>query len=392
MKINVILGHAFPVPNVIGGAIERVCWELANEWARQGHDTALYSRQWPQFPNQDTLSSGLKVFRVKGYSWSGSRCRNLGNALRYAVSLKNHVRVADVHFSNTFCFPFLASCGKRQAGSLFVGMQREPKLHTRAYELFLRLRPKAPIRFIAVSDFIMREAVRVCPSMKGRITTAPNAVDTSDYTPGRTRWPMPTVLFAGRIVREKGLAELVRAFCQVRDTCSQAVLRIVGPFSEGQGTDEAFLHELRSLVASLNLTQAVVFTGFKEGEALLEEYRKAWVFCYPSYQGEAFPCATIEAMACATPVVTTDWGPFPEQFCNGSEGFQVPARDVERLGRSILGILENAGLRHQMGEAAKTRAQCFSVRRVANRYLNIFQDSDDPGHAEVGIDRRRLCT
>lgn len=373
--VNILLGHAFPVPVVIGGTIERGGWDLANYWAEQGVDIAIYSRQWPEFAEQETLPNGLKIFRIKGYSWGSNRWINLFNSFRYSITLIRKVRGADVQFSETVFFSFLASLFRKPGGKIFVGIHREPKKHTGFYVAIMGIFPRKRIRFVAASDFIRREVLRKCPALKGRISISLEPVDISLFVPSEERWPVPTVLFAGRIVQEKGLTELTGAFAAVLTNIPKAKLRIVGPLSSTQGSDGKYLNELRAKVRDAGLTENVEFTGFKTGKDLLDEFQKAWVFCYPSFNGEAFPNSTIEAMACATPLITTNWGPFPEQFTDGVEGFQTPSHDSVALCEKMDAPLTNDDLRSKMGKAARDRACQFSLDNVAKRYETIFNET-----------------
>jgi len=377
MRVNFILGHAFPVPAQPGAGIAPVearCWELAAELAARGHEVALYSRTWPGLRGVERYPSGVEVVRIPGHRWTRRKAVDLANALRYGARLLRCVREADVHVCKTFFFPFLARAAGRPRGAICVGLHREPKPALKAYAPLLMDGAGRGVHFTAVSEFVRRGAERVCPPMKGRVAVVPNPVDLRTFSPGERGWDAPTILYAGRLVPEKGLADLAEAFALVKAECSSARLRLVGPLRAGQNSDEGFVGELRRRFARHAWGGDVRFVGLKGPAALAQEYRRAWVVCYPSVAGEACPNVVLEAMACATPVVTSDFGPFPELFTHGCEGFQVPARSPRALADGLLRVLEDRTLRERLGTAARDRASQFSLERIARRYMLLFEE------------------
>jgi glycosyltransferase involved in cell wall biosynthesis len=107
------------------------------------------------------------------------------------------------------------------------------------------------------------------------------------------------VLFIGRLSYIKGLDFLVRAFAEIAKTNSGARLLIVGP-DDGDGCRE----ELLELVARLDLTRSITFTGPLYGAEKLEALAVADFFVLPS-QYESFGNAAAEAIACDLPVLVT---------------------------------------------------------------------------------------
>ena len=67
MKITIVLGAFFPVPPIMGGAVEKVWFALGQEFARRGHEVVQISRMHPALPQTENIE-GVKHIRVPGFS------------------------------------------------------------------------------------------------------------------------------------------------------------------------------------------------------------------------------------------------------------------------------------------------------------------------------------
>jgi glycosyltransferase involved in cell wall biosynthesis len=99
------------------------------------------------------------------------------------------------------------------------------------------------------------------------------------------------------------------------------------------------------------------------------------LFCLPSAWGEGFPNAVGEAMACELPCVVTRVGDSPDLV--DDTGVVVDPGDREALARAILQLVRLGRRRRaELGASARERiAQCFSLPRVAARYVEVFEDA-----------------
>src|SRR5207245_966902 len=66
MKITIAMGAFFPVPPIMGGAVEKVWFTLAAEFVKRGHEVAMVSRKTPGLPREETIN-GVKHLRVGGF-------------------------------------------------------------------------------------------------------------------------------------------------------------------------------------------------------------------------------------------------------------------------------------------------------------------------------------
>ena len=141
----------------------------------------------------------------------------------------------------------------------------------------------------------------------------------------------PVILAAGRIVPHKDYRTLLIAFAKVVIKSLSARLIILGEGPE--------LPALRSLARNLGVTQYVDFPGFMVNPFAFMS--KAAVFAHSSVY-EGLPNVIVQAMACGTPVVSTDCLSGPRELLqNGELGRLVPVGDWRALGEAILKTLEN---------------------------------------------------
>jgi len=206
-----------------------------------------------------------------------------------------------------------------------------------------------------------------------RVEVVPVGIDPDVFAPppaDRPRDATSIVVITSADVPLKGLVHLLEAVAKLR-TERTVRLTVVGTARRG-GPAEAALDRL-------GLRDAVRFTGFLPEPELVGLLQSAAVVAIPSlYEGFSLPA--IEAMACATPLVTTDAGALPE-VVGGSAGLRVRAGDVGELTSALALVLDSPALGGQLGSAGRRRVlESFTWRATAQRTADWY--------AEV-LDRQR---
>lgn len=167
----------------------------------------------------------------------------------------------------------------------------------------------------------------------------------------------------GRLTKQKGQADLLRAARRVVDEFPQAKFMLVG-----SGEDES---RLRQLTATLGLEENVVFLG--EREDATEMYLLFDVYVLPSLW-EALPYTPLEAMAAGKPVVATDVGGVREIIADGETGYLVPPHQPTMLAEKICALLRDADLRRVMGARGRERvARLFTLERMVGETERIYE-------------------
>lgn len=175
----------------------------------------------------------------------------------------------------------------------------------------------------------------------------------------------PVFGFCSRLNPEKGIAELLRAFDAVLKTYPRARLLLAGEPDGIQGTPtEALLRRLceqGSAEYPGEITDVVSFLG------------RCRYFVFPSYR-EGTPRATLEAMACGRPVITTDVTGCRETVIHGENGLLVRARDEDSLREAMLRFCSEEVPVDRMGRASRKMAEerfnVFAVNRVLIEEIN----------------------
>lgn len=178
----------------------------------------------------------------------------------------------------------------------------------------------------------------------------------------------PVVMTIARIVREKGLSELVEALGIIQKRIPNAQLVIVG--SALASDREDYEGEVRRNLKEHGIG-GVHFLGHRTDlENLLP---LATVFTLPSWR-EGMPRSIIEAMAAGKPVVATDIRGCREEVVDGETGFLVPLRDPGALAERLVEIIGEPTLAARMGEAGLARARAlFDERLVLERQWRVYR-------------------
>lgn len=174
---------------------------------------------------------------------------------------------------------------------------------------------------------------------------------------------IPIIVAGGRLTKQKGYSDLLRAFATVRQK-SPCRLVILGEGQEQQA--------LKKLAANLDISNDVAFLGFQENPFSFMAHSNIFVL---SSHWEGFGNVIIEAMACGVPVISTNcpYGP-SEIITDGVNGLLVPVGDTDAMAEAILKLLKDEPLRKRLAEAGKKRAEDFRVEKMVAEYEKVFEE------------------
>lgn len=170
----------------------------------------------------------------------------------------------------------------------------------------------------------------------------------------------PVIIGMGRLIEEKNFPLLIRSFSMVRERIESKLMIL------GEGEKKA---EIKKLISDLKITQDVDLIGFVENPY---KYLKNANLFVLSSNVEGLPTALIEAMACGTPVISTDCPSGPREILeNGKFGALIKMNSHEELSEKMCECLENTKCVNKQWNSEK-----YSVDNAVNRYLKIFEKHD----------------
>lgn len=247
---------------------------------------------------------------------------------------------------------------------------------------------------IAVSAGMRRDVLKAYPSVNpDKVQVVYNGIDTALYAPSfetdvvdrlgidRAR---PSVVFVGRITRQKGLPYLMRA-CRDLPPEAQIILLAGAPDTPEIAAEvTALADELRAV---RDPNGVIWVQDMLPKNEVIQVLTHATVFVCPSIY-EPMGIVNLEAMACETAVVATATGGIPEVVADGETGLLVPIEQAEDgtgtplnpekfvadLAATLTRVLNDPQLAERMGKAGRRRAvEHFSWARIAEDTLDVYR-------------------
>jgi glycosyltransferase involved in cell wall biosynthesis len=209
-------------------------------------------------------------------------------------------------------------------------------------------------RIFTVSEFSRQQIVAWAGVPPERVVVVGNGVS-EVFRPGEPGADgQPYLLHVGRRSSHKNIERLLAAFAASRGARG---LRLV--FT---GTADA---ETMQQVQALALQERVCFAGSVDDAELAVLYRGARALVFPSLQ-EGFGLPVVEAMACGTPVITSNGTSLAEVAGSGN-ALLVEPTDVDAIAAAIDRIVDDESLRQQLSRRGLERARAFTWPAVAER-------------------------
>lgn len=216
-----------------------------------------------------------------------------------------------------------------------------------------------------------REALRHANALPPHTPTGlvnGSGVDMERYAPAA--WPPGPVTFllVARLLWDKGIGEFVEAARRVRQEIPEARFVLVG----GTDTNPASIPQER---IDAWAAEGIIDVRGRVSDPR-PEFASSHIFVLPSYYMEGCPRVSLEAMAMARPIITTDWVGCRDTVVAGINGLLVPPRNVDALAAAMLALAGDMDRARLMGEAGRLlcreRFELGAVTRATTTLVEGF--------------------
>jgi len=197
------------------------------------------------------------------------------------------------------------------------------------------------------------------------------------------------LLYAGRLTLEKNVHTVLKAFSVVKQRHARSHLLVAGtgstaPFAEFGAFPVSMERMLRRCVSRLGLERAVTFCGKLDPDSLRDAYNIAdAVVNLTLHHDENFGLAQVEAMACGTPTVGSDWGGLRDTVVDHVTGLRVPATVTpsgvklnwwDAANKISTLVSDRPALERMRETCARTARACYSVQRYGEQMDAILDE------------------
>jgi glycosyltransferase involved in cell wall biosynthesis len=234
------------------------------------------------------------------------------------------------------------------------------------WRLFLYWSAKLSKNVIAVSEATRVDLLKFYPIEAAKIRVVAHGVDDVFFDVGRGRNPdalRPYLLCVSTLHPHKNIDRLIRAFRRVHQ--KRPELRLVLAGMHGFQTIQ-----IEQTIMECGMDAHVQITGWIPREELLDLYRRAWGFVYPS-TFEGFGMPVLEALAAAIPAAVSSIEPL--RSIAGSAALQFDPLNEDEMVEAMLRVVGDEEVRAKLSAAGPQKAGKFSWRLAAQQTLRILE-------------------
>ncbi len=356
------------------GGVQRHISTLSRELQARGHKVSILAPCTRDEPAVDIGDVELRTFgRSVPVPTAGSIARisfSVWHEWRLKTMLENE-KFDIVHIHEPL-MPMFALTASRFSPSTTIGTfhaYNEGK--GRGYIIWKKILNRGAIRLngrIAVSEPAKQFANRY---FKGDYTVIPNGLDVDRFSkpapkPSILKDDAMNMLFVGRVNEpRKGLRYALGAYSLLKWQYPKLRLIVVGA---GVPDRESY-----RIMGERSLDD-VMFVGPVSDEELPGYYQNADIFLAPNTGKESFGFVIIEAMSASTPIVASDIPGFASVMTDGKEGLLVPPKAEAAMAEAIKRLIENPGLRAQLGIGGRATVNQYRWAHVADSVLNYYNE------------------
>ena len=241
---------------------------------------------------------------------------------------------------------------------------RDMPLIVRNSKVILTVSEYSKRDIIKFFPFVNEEKIFVTPLAANKSYKPLNKINCIEYIKNKYSIDSPFILYIGGFSTRKNVKELIIAFNKIQKSLKKDYKLVLCGSIRDEGV------KLQNLCKELLIDDKIIFTGFVPDDELPLFYNAAEVFVYPSlYEGFGLP--PLEAMSCATPVITSNLTSIPE--VTNDCAILINAFDNDELASSILNLLNSKSLLQEYAEKGYNNSLNFTWQNTAINTLKAYE-------------------
>jgi phosphatidylinositol alpha-mannosyltransferase len=355
MRVAQVCPYSLTIPGGVQGQV----LALARSLRALGHETRVLAPCDGPPPDAGVTPLGRSIPLATNGSVAPI-APDLSCALRTIRSLRDEAFDV-VHLQEPFC------PGPTLTALLFSDRPMVATFHragaSKSYAAFNPIIERVAASRIGVRAAVSKDALKTArDAVSGEFELVFNAIEIERFAKAEP-WPTeaPTVYFIGRHEERKGLDVLLAAFALLPRATD------VRLWVAGEGPQTA---ELQARTAD---DPRIEWLGRITDREHASRLRGADLFCAPSLHGESFGVVLLESMAAQTPIVASDLPGYRNVATPDVDALLVPPGEPQALADAIRRLLTDAGLAADLVAAGEQRANEFSMDRLAELYVSLYQ-------------------
>ncbi len=357
MKIAFICNEVKPVPSVEGGAVETLVDLLISNNEREGKvDIDVYSKYNEKAKHKSNKIKNTNFYFIKNnaiadkfYNLINKIARKLKLNRYFSSHLFNLVKILS---KNEYDWIIVENRPLYIKYILKVGKQAKVALHLHNDTVsrdnyYSKFVVQKYDKILCVSDYIYNRVVEVSENTKEKAVVLENRIDVNKFNENednmhyiRNQLKIPInetiLLYHGRVIKEKGVLELIKSFKKVLSVNTETRLIIVGNI-----VNESYGEQISNIIQQLP-DGKVIMVGYVDYEELPKYLQGADIIVLPSLWNEPFGLTIVESMAMSKPVISTAVGAIPDILSNNC-GVLIKNDTyiIENLALEILSLIKN---------------------------------------------------
>ncbi len=377
-SVAVVSPGLLPIPPVLGGSVETVIQRAADTTAAR-YAIDIYGPTGAGLPALQTIK-GIDYFRfpAKEYPQYFKSVRQaISNKVYHLIQVENRpLFVPKTKLVSPYSKFILSLHSQLHIKPQLI----KPDLTLKIFQLCDRI--------LVYSKFMRDSLAKKFPPAAGKIDFIHLGTDPARFRP---KWQKEVaeqsnhlkkkygltpdtkvVLFAGRIIPEKGVDTLVKAMAEVLKKSPRTILMVVGSSWYGNKKISSYIQQIRELADTIR--GRIIFTNYLPAREIPAHFALADVFVCPSRWDEPFGLVNVEAMSCGVPVVASARGGIPEIVQHGINGYLVAKEDPPAAyAAPIIKLLKSPTLAATLGRNGRKKAEdYFNWRRVGDDFVSFY--------------------